>query len=172
MRFSPPRPNSSSFGTLFWAQKSTQADRLFFPAASTSKDTFMVRAAPLSSVDSLSHSLKNPARRKFVLATTIQLALQVTNSELSLAAGENTASCNQSGFVRSAFVAYTNVVNDVKGPERGERVMVGTMESWDVRATRRKRPELKSSSLYRELVSRPSQPKDLVAELLPTFWRS
>lgn len=71
----------------------------------------------------------------------------------------------QFGFVRSAFPAYKNVISDVRGPERGERVMRVATKSRKAGAARRLCPEQRSNSLLRELVSGFSQPEDLVVDL-------
>lgn len=81
-------------------------------------------------------------------------------------------SYEQFQFVRFAFPAYKNVTSDVKGSEPIDRVIVAAEESKKVEAARRLRCQQEFSSLMRELMSRFSQPGDLVldpfARICPT----
>lgn len=57
----------------------------------------------------------------------------------------------------SAFLSYKNVIRDVRGLARGERLMVSAAETGEVLAARILRPENKSYSQLQEVVSLLSQ---------------
>lgn len=63
------------------------------------------------------------------------------------------------------FPVLEKVISEVRGPDRGERVIVSATESEKVGATRRLRLEQQLSSLLLELVFRFRQQVDLVLDL-------
>lgn len=123
---------------------------------------FMVDNAPMTFVDHPSFHRNNPARKSCALASAVDFALHVKKNGKYFAEEEKMVNYKQFGFVSSSFPGYKNVISDVKGPERGERLMV---PSSGTETARRLRPEQKPTSLLRELVSRFSQPSDIVVDL-------
>lgn len=86
---------------------------------------------------------------------------------LQLADEEKMLNKKHFGIVGFAFLAYKNVKNvtgDVRGTERSECVMVAARESVELGAAGRLRLEHESNSLLQQLMSRFSQPGDLVVE--------
>lgn len=130
------------------------------------KDTFIVSAATLKFVDDPSHLRNSSARKLWAVRTAVKFVVHVKKNGLSLAAEEDMMNCKQFGFLRSAFLGYTNVTSDLRDPEHGECGMMAATENEKARTARQLRPEQKSQSLLRELVSGFSQPKDLVVDLL------
>lgn len=152
--------------TLFNAHKFTQDQNSSSSSGSASIDTFMMRAAPLTFVDVPSYHPKNPAKRLCVDANAVEFALHVKKEGLPLATDEKMVSDKQFEFACFAFSSYRNDISGVRGTERPKRVMGAATKSGKAGTARELRPEQKSNSLLRELVSRLSQPRNLVFDLL------
>lgn len=68
-------------------------------------------------------------------------------------------------FSSSTFPGYMNNIGDVRGRERGKWIMVPASHIGERNRARRLQSEQKSYFLFRELVSRFSQPGNLVEDL-------
>lgn len=93
---------------------------------------------------------------------------------LLLAVEEKILSYRQFEFVKFAVTSHKNVIGDVRGPKRGERVMIAATKNGNLRASGRLHSGQEEISLLWELLSRFSQPENLVADLsprtFPTAW--
>lgn len=125
--------------------------------------TFMVDAGPLIFTDHPSLHRTNPAHKSCALADAADLAVHLKKNGLPLKEEENMVNYKSFCYVRSSFPAYKNVIDHVMAPAPGERVFSAAPGGG--KKALLLRPEQKPVALLMELVSRFSNPGDIVVDL-------
>lgn len=105
-------------------------------------------------LDELSHHRTSLASKSYALSAAVGLTVHVKENGPFIAAEKNTMSYKQFNFLKSAFLVYKDVTDDVAGLERSEPVIMTATESREKRVAGRLSSEQKSDSLLRELMSR------------------
>ena len=145
-------------------QQFAQWSRYFTEHKSMGKDTFSVDKVPM--VFSKHPSAVNgfPGRRSCSLQSSAEFAIHLKKNGLEFNTEATMVNYRPFNFVPSTQPAYTNVMDNIPRLMPGEQLRVANPGNQKVR-TKALRPEQKSAALLRELVSRFSQPKDLVVDL-------
>ena len=138
--------------------------------------TFAVDKVPMIFVRSSHSSTSFPGRATCTLQSSAEVAVHLKKNGLSFKDEAEMVNYRNFNYVASGFKATTNVIDNVPGLAPGERLMINTVqehggESSTSRNTAVKkspsalRPEQKSLPLLQELVSRFSQPGDIVTDM-------
>lgn len=125
----------------------------------------MMSAAPLSFVCPPSLHCRNVVRKSDAILTAVDLALLLEKHCITLAEEKKMATYKQFGFVSLTLPCYWSVISDLPGTDSGEWSLVLASQTAKRTVMKRLYPKEKLYSLHRELVSRFSQPRDLVADL-------
>ena len=105
--------------------------------------------------------LSPPARSSCALHSNSELALHMKKNGLPYEIEKTMVNYRHFGHVQSTCLPYDNTIDNVRGPLRGEQVMVSNGDSGRMRHLR---PEQKGIAFLQELIERFSQPGDLVVD--------
>lgn len=126
------------------------------------KETYMVDSSPLFVVYHPSCRKSFPGRKSCSLSNKAEMCIHVKKNGLPFAEEEKMVNYRNFNHVLCTYPAYTNVINNVMDLLPGEKLMARQADSKSMRALR---PEQKSLALLMELISRFSNPGDIVIDL-------
>lgn len=121
-----------------------------------------VDPVPLHIVRNPNYFSANPGRTSCTLVNTVEYAIHFKKNGLPYNMEEQMVNYRSFNYVKSSFQGFRNVIDRVRGPLPGEQVRVPSGSSGGTKALRN---EQKPLALLKELVSRFSQPGDIVVDL-------
>ena len=145
-------------------QQFVQWQRYFGDHKTSGSSTFNVDKVPLVICKHPSAHNGFPGRASCTLQSSAEFIVHVKRNGLTYAEEERMVNYRQFNYVVSSYPAYKNVLNNVPRLLPREQIRVPNPGNGGT-TTKALRPEQKSLDLLKELISRFSQPGDLVVDM-------